>query len=138
MSELIRFGVSLEKNLAERFDEFIKEQAYANRSKAISDLITDALIRQEWIDGDKDIAGAVMMVYDHHKRELIHTLMHIQHDFHEIIVSSQHIHLDHHNCLEVIVVRGKGNKADEFLKKLKALKGIQHVTLSMTTAIPAD
>lgn len=132
MSELIRFGVSLDKKLLEKFDHYIRQQNYTTRSKAISDLIHESLVKQEWSDGNREVAGAVMLVYDHHKRKLVNTLLHIQHDYHQLIISSQHIHLDHHHCLEVIVVKGNGNQANTFLKKLKSIKGIKHVTLSMT------
>jgi len=138
MSGLIRFGVSLEKNLLEKFDYFIKQQHYATRSKAISDLIRESVIKQEWAEGNREVAGAVMLVYDHHKRKLVNTLLQIQHDYYQVIVSSQHIHLDHHCCLEVIVVKGNGNPITGLVKMLKTIKGIRHVTLSMTATAETE
>ncbi len=132
MSELIRFGVSLEKELLQKFDKHIKKENYANRSNAIADLIRDNLIRQEWAE-DKEVAGAVIMVFDHHQRDLVNNLTNIQHDYHKYIISSQHIHLDHDNCFEIVVVKGKPNKLEELANKLKAAKGVKHASLSLAT-----
>ena len=132
MSELIRFGVSLEKELLQKFDKHIKKENYANRSNAIADLIRDNLIRQEWAE-DKEVAGAVIMVFDHHQRDLVNNLTNIQHDYHKYIISSQHIHLDHDNCFEIVVVKGKPNKLEELANKLKAAKGVKHTSLSLAT-----
>ena len=132
MSELIRFGVSLEKELLQKFDKHIKKENYANRSNAIADLIRDKLIKQEWAE-DKEVAGAVIMVFDHHQRDLVNNLTNIQHDYHKYIISSQHIHLDHDNCFEIVVVKGKPNKLEELANKLKAAKGVKHASLSLAT-----
>ncbi|MBN1949175.1 MAG: nickel-responsive transcriptional regulator NikR, partial [Candidatus Cloacimonetes bacterium] len=105
MSELIRFGVSLEKELLELFDSHIRQQRSGNRSQAIANLIREELIRQEWLE-DKIIAGVITLVYNHHQRELVNRLTDIQHDYHHAIITSQHIHLDHDNCFEIIVVTG--------------------------------
>lgn len=133
MPDLVRFGISLEKELLERFDNYIKKQNYLQRSEAIRDLVRNELVKEEWGDGKKQVAGAISLVYDHHKRELVNQLMNIQHDYHENIVSTQHVHLDHNNCLEVIVVKGKSSDAEELYKKLKTLKGIKHTTVSRAT-----
>ena len=132
MAQLVRFGVSLDKELLDKFDERIRNKNYTNRSEAIRDLIREDLVKQEWQEG-KEIAGTVTMIYDHHKRELVTKLMDIQHDFGEIIISTQHIHLDHHNCLEIIAVKGKPQQARELTDKLKAVKWVKHVTLSLST-----
>ncbi|MBC8415506.1 MAG: nickel-responsive transcriptional regulator NikR [Candidatus Cloacimonetes bacterium] len=132
MSELIRFGVSLEKGLLQKFDKHIKKENYANRSNAIADLIRDKLIRQEWAE-DKEVAGAIIMVFDHHQRDLVNNLTNIQHDYHKYIISSQHIHLDHDNCFEIVVVKGKPNQLEELANKLKAAKGVKHASLSLAT-----
>ncbi|MCK4654946.1 MAG: nickel-responsive transcriptional regulator NikR [Candidatus Cloacimonetes bacterium] len=132
MSELIRFGVSLEKVLLQKFDKHIKKENYANRSNAIADLIRDKLIRQEWTE-DKEVAGAIIMVFDHHKRDLVNNLTNIQHDYHKYIISSQHIHLDHDNCFEIVVVKGKPHKLEELANKLKSAKGVKHASLSLAT-----
>ena len=132
MSELIRFGVSLEKELLQKFDKHIKKENYTNRSNAIADLIRDKLIRQEWAE-DKEVAGAIIMVFDHHQRDLVNNLTNIQHDYHKYIISSQHIHLDHDNCFEIVVVKGKPNQLEELANKLKAAKGVKHASLSLAT-----
>jgi CopG family nickel-responsive transcriptional regulator len=132
MSDIIRFGVSLEKELLEKFDKLIRKKKYSNRSEAIRDLIRENLVKREWIEG-KEVAGAITLVFDHHKRELVNILTDIQHDFHTLIISSQHIHLDHDNCLEIIVVRGKPRDARELADKLRATKGVKYGSLSIAT-----
>ena len=132
MSNIIRFGVSLEKELLEKFDRLIKVKKYPNRSEAIRDLIRENLVKREWIEG-KEVAGAITLVFDHHKRELVNNLTDIQHDFHTLIISSQHIHLDHDNCLEIIVVRGKPIEVRELADKLRATKGVKYGSLSIAT-----
>jgi len=132
MSDIIRFGVSLEKELLEKFDKLIKGKKYSNRSEAIRDLIRENLVKREWIEG-KEVAGAITLVFDHHKRELMNTLTDIQHDFHTLIISSQHIHLDHDNCLEIIIVRGKPKEVRELADKLRATKGVKYGSLSIAT-----
>jgi CopG family nickel-responsive transcriptional regulator len=132
MSDIIRFGVSLEKELLEKFDILIKEKKYPNRSEAIRDLIRENLVKREWVEG-KEVAGAITLVFDHHKRDLVNILTDIQHDFHTLIISSQHIHLDHDNCLEIIVVRGKPKEVRELADKLRATKGVKYGSLSIAT-----
>ncbi len=133
MSKVYRFGVSLEKHLIEKFDKHIKKQNYPNRSEAIRDLIRDELVKDQWLADDEEVAGAITMVYDHHKRELVNKLMTIQHDFVSTIISTQHIHLDHNNCLEIIAVKGAGKDVQKLASKLKAQKNVNHVTLNMST-----
>ena len=132
MSDIIRFGVSLEKELLEKFDILIKDKKYSNRSEAIRDLIRANLVKREWVEG-KEVAGVITLVFDHHKRELVNILTDIQHDFHKLIISSQHIHLDHDNCLEIIVVRGKPTEVRELADKLRATKGVKYGSLSIAT-----
>jgi CopG family transcriptional regulator, nickel-responsive regulator len=132
MSGLIRFGVSLDKDLSQKFDERIKRKSYTNRSEAIRDLIRQDLVEQEWRQGT-EIAGAITLIYDHHKRELLNKITDIQHDFQNLIISAQHIHLDHHNCLEIVAVKGNPFEAERLASSLKAVKGVKHSTLSMST-----
>jgi CopG family nickel-responsive transcriptional regulator len=132
MSEVVRFGVSLEKELLDKFDRLIKEKKYSNRSEAIRDLIRENLVKREWVEG-KEVAGAITLVFDHHKRDLVNILTDIQHDFYRIIISSQHIHLDHSNCLEIIVVRGKPTEVRELANKLKSNRGVKYGALSIAT-----
>lgn len=132
MSKLLRFGVSLDSELLKKFDELIKKKNYVNRSKAIADLIRQEFVKKQWKE-NIEIAGAITLVYDHHKRDLADKLMDIQHDFQKIIVSTQHIHLDHNNCLEIVAVKGKSGKVQKLADILKSIKGVKHGTLSMTT-----
>jgi len=132
MSDIVRFGVSLEKELLDKFDKLSKEKQYPNRSEAIRDLIREELVKREWVEG-KEVAGAITLVFDHHKRELMNTLTDIQHDFYQLIISSQHVHLDHDNCLEIIVVRGKPRGVKELADKLRATKGVKYGSLSIAT-----
>ncbi|MFH1896822.1 MAG: nickel-responsive transcriptional regulator NikR [Candidatus Desantisbacteria bacterium] len=132
MSNLVRFGISLDKELLDSFDNLILTQNYSNRSEAIRDLIRESLIKEEWIHGE-EIAGTITLVYDHHQRELANTLIDIQHDFHQLIISTQHIHLDHHNCMEIVVVKGKPTEIEELSRQLKAKRGVKHCSLGMAT-----
>jgi len=132
MSELIRFGISLEKELAKKFDIRVKRKGYTNRSEAVRDLIRQDLVDQDWKEGS-EIAGAVTLIYDHHKRELMNKITDIQHDFQKVIISAQHVHLDHDNCLEIVAVKGDPAKVLKLANTLKAVKGVKHGTLSMST-----
>lgn len=132
MSKLVRFGVSLEEELLKKFDLLIKEKNYSNRSEAFRDLIRQELITKEW-DLDAEIAGAITLIYDHHHRELLNKITDIQHDSQKVIISTQHVHLDHDNCLEIIAVRGKPGQVRKLAEQLKAIKGIKHATLSMSS-----
>jgi CopG family nickel-responsive transcriptional regulator len=98
----------------------------------VGDLIRASLVQTEWRAGD-EVAGAIVLVYDHHKRDIVKTLTDVQHDCHDSIISTQHIHLDHDNCLEIVAVRGKPGEIDSIVKKLKAVKGLKHVSLAAGT-----
>ena len=132
MSGLFRFGVSLPKDLLDKFDKLIAEKNYSNRSEAFRDLIRQELIKKEWQAGG-EIAGAITLIYDHHKRELINKLTDIQHDHQKVIISTQHIHLDHSNCLEIIAVKGHPKEAQNLADTLKAVKGVKHGVLNMSS-----
>jgi CopG family nickel-responsive transcriptional regulator len=132
MSKLVRFGVSLEDNLLKRWDSLLGKKGYTNRSEALRDLIRGELVRDEWQSGD-EVVGAITLVYDHHKRELVNTLTDLQHDFSGLIFASQHIHIDHHNCLEIIAVRGKPGDIQELSDKMRSAKGVKFGALSMAT-----
>ncbi len=128
-----RFGISLDSSLLKSFDSLIKKKGYASRSEAIRDLIRDSLVKEEWEYGNKDTVGAISIVYSHDTRELSDTLTDIQHNFHTSVVSSLHVHLDHHNCLEVIIVRGKGREIKKIADRLIGTRGVKHGKLSLTT-----
>jgi len=132
MSGIIRFGISLEGDLSQKFDARLKKKGYSNRSEAIRDLIRQDLVDQEWHEG-LEVAGAITLIYDHHKRELLNKITDIQHDFQKGIISAQHIHLDHHNCLEIIAFKGDPVEVKNLADRLKAVKGVKHATLSMST-----
>lgn len=132
MSELVRFGVSLEKSLLDRFDDLIREKQYTNRSEALRDLIRRELVHREWQEG-KDIAGAITLIYDHQKRDVMSRVTETQHQFQKVIISTQHIHLDHHNCLEIVAARGKAEEVQKLADALRSIKGVRHATLSMSS-----
>jgi len=129
---LKRFGISAEMELLARFDRLIKEKGYTNRSKAFADLVRQELVKQEWTEG-AEVVGAIIMIYDHHKRELVNKLTDIQHDFNKIIMSTQHIHLDHDNCLEIVAIKGAAAQVQKLAGALKAVKGVKHTTLGMSS-----
>jgi len=132
MAKVFRFGVSLEKKLLDKFDRLIKEKKYANRSEAFRGLIRQELVKEEWRYG-REVAGSVNLLYDHHKSELVNRLMDIQHDYQKLIISTQHIHLDHNNCLEIIAVKGAPEKVKKLADILKSVRGVKHGTLSMSS-----
>ena len=131
--QIKRFGVSLEEELLEKLDKLVIQNHFPNRSQAIRFLIRENLVEKSW-DENNIVAGAIVIVYDHHRRELQSKSTNLQHDYHDLILSVQHVHLDHHNCLETIAVKGKANKLRELADKLIGLKGIVHGKLVMTSA----
>jgi len=131
-TKLSRFGISLEGELLRRFDAFISAEGYTNRSKAIADLIRKEFVADVFAKGGS-VAGAITMVYNHHQREVVNKLLDIQHDHGTIIISAQHVHLDHDNCLEIIAAKGPGAEVKKLADSLKAVKGVKHATLSVTT-----
>ena len=132
MSELVRFGVSLEKSLLDKFDVLIREKQYTNRSEALRDLIRRELVQRAW-QGGSDVAGAITLIYDHHKGDVMSKVTDTQHAFQEAIISTQHIHLDHHNCLEIVAARGKAEEVRKLADALRSIKGVRHATLSMSS-----
>lgn len=132
MNRLVRFGISLEEGLLRNFDRLIRQRGYGNRSEAIRDLIRADLVSQEWREGG-EVVGVVMTVFDHHRRNLLATLTQVQHESYSRVLASQHIHLDHDHCLETAIVRGTGEEIEGLANRLKALKGVKHAALVMTT-----
>ena len=129
---IVRLSVSLDKDLVAKFDRKIAAERCPTRSKAVGDLIRAGLVQTEWRAGDQ-VAGAIVMAYDHHKRDIVKRLTAVQHACHAAIISTQHIHLDHDNCLEIVAVRGKPRKIAAIVKRLKAVKGLKHVSLAAGT-----
>ncbi|HBT77470.1 MAG TPA: nickel-responsive transcriptional regulator NikR [Planctomycetaceae bacterium] len=132
MSTITRISISLEEELLDKFDAFSEEQGYPTRSEAMKTVIREALVREEWTEGSH-VAGAISMVYDHHKGDVVRKLLVAQHDFCGEILCSQHVHLDHTNCMEIIVLRGAGERIRKLLTRLRRIKGLKHITLSMST-----
>jgi CopG family nickel-responsive transcriptional regulator len=131
--DLVRFGVSLDGDLLRKFDAYLEKEGYSNRSQALAGLIRKEFVAADFAGG-ATVAGAVTLVYDHHRRETVNRLLDIQHDHGGIIISAQHVHLDHDNCLEIIAVKGPGAKVKALADALKAVKGVKHATLSVTCA----
>ena len=128
-----RFTVSLPRQLFRQLDQMTKEKGYDNRSLAVADMIRDRLVDHYQEDGDREIAGTITLVYDHHKSHVQALLTDTQHDHHESIVSTMHVHLDHHNCLEVLVVRGKAVDIKSIANQLIGCKGVKHGKLTVTS-----
>ncbi len=135
MPGVARFGVSIDEKLLEKFDRFVQEKGYVSRSEAVRDLIRDALI-EEAVDQDREVFGTITLVYDHHIKELEEKLTEIAHEHLSLIISSMHIHIDHHHCLETIAVRGKASRIKELADKLTTLKGVKHGKLVITCSEP--
>jgi len=132
MSDVTRFGVSIEDSLLKSFDRLITRKGYRNRSEAIRDLIRDSLVREEWELG-KETVGTIAIVYDHHTRELSRILTDLQHNFFKFIISTIHIHLDAHHCMEVLIVKGKSDDLRKISDRLIGTKGVKHGRLCLTT-----
>ena len=128
-----RFSVSLPPSLLKQLDEMTLEKSYDNRSLAIADMIRAQLVEHRQKFGSEEICGTITLVYDHHKMHVQETLTDIQHDHHEVILSTVHVHLDHHNCLEVLLVRGQAAIVRQIADELIAAKGVKHGKLTVTT-----
>jgi CopG family nickel-responsive transcriptional regulator len=133
MALITRFGVSIEESLLKEFDRLIARKGYSNRSEALRDLIRESLVQEEWEEGKKETVGTIAIVYSHHTRELSRNLTDMQHRYYQSILSSLHIHLDEHNCLEVLVVKGRGKDIKKISDRLIGTKGVKHGKLSLTT-----
>jgi CopG family nickel-responsive transcriptional regulator len=130
--ELSRIGVAIPKDLLEQFDRSISERGYANRSEAFRDLIRDGLIQEKAALPNQEVVGTLTLIYNHHIRQLSDRLTGMQHEHHHQIVCSLHVHLDHSNCLEVLVLRGKAEGVRGIADRLIAAKGIHHGKLTIT------
>jgi CopG family nickel-responsive transcriptional regulator len=133
MSKITRFGVAMDDGLLHKFDRLILKKGYRNRSEAIRDLVRDNLVEQDWELGNKETVGTVTIVYSHAVHELTDILTELQHHFHTEIISCMHVHLDEHNCLEVLAVKGKPQRIKKIADALISTKGVKHGKLVMTT-----
>jgi CopG family transcriptional regulator, nickel-responsive regulator len=133
MGHLSRIGVSIDSDLLDRFDSFIADHGYENRSEAFRDLIRDRLVGSVVVAGNAPVVGTVTLIYDHHTRLLPEKLTDLQHQSHAIVISTLHAHLDHENCLEVVVLRGKSRDVQKLADRLISTKGVQHGRLIMSS-----
>jgi CopG family transcriptional regulator, nickel-responsive regulator len=133
MADLVRFGVSIPDDLLDKFDVLIAEQGYTNRSEAIRDLIRSRFVEDEWSRSAEDVVGTVTVVYNHEQSELAQKLTEIQHRKHDLIISSVHVHLDQHNCLEVLIMRGAPAEVKKAGELLISTRGVKHGKITMTT-----
>lgn len=137
MEQLERFGVSMPHDLLRQFDEAIAEAGYPNRSEAIRDIARDYLVRRQWENPHAQVVGTVTLIYDHHTRELEDSLTALQHECHDCIICSTHVHLDAHHCLELIAVRGESSRVRDIAQRLLSMRGVKHGGLT-ATAVPGD
>jgi CopG family transcriptional regulator, nickel-responsive regulator len=133
VANLSRIGVSIDSDLLERFDRYIASKRYENRSEAFRDLIRHGLVESAVISPAALVVATVTLIYDHHTRLLPEKLTDLQHEHHEVVISTIHAHLDHHNCLEVVVLRGKSREVQTLADKLISIKGVQHGRLVMSS-----
>jgi len=137
VSKIVRFSISLERDLLKKFQRFCREERFATRSEAIRQLIHDFLARRAWVEDAEDVAGTLTLVYDHHRSQLRDQLMKLQHDHTDLIVSTLHAHLTAHLCLEVIILRGPAKQLREIAARLRGLKGVHKGEL-VIAAVPQE
>jgi len=128
----VRFSISLSPKLMEQLDKMMLQKGRANRSQLISEMITNQLIEHQSQQGQKEMAGTITLIYDHHAPNIQNELTQIQHDIHNCVLSTTHVHLDHDNCLEVLIVRGKANLIRSIAERILSCKGIKHGKLTIT------
>ncbi len=133
MRKVARLGISIPQELGEAFDRVTRGKGYRTRSEAVRDVMRDYLVAQEWESMRGQVVGTVTIVYDHETRELTHVLTELQHQFHDAIVCTTHVHLDEHNCLEVIVVKGRSDQVRAIADRLISTRGVKHGKLVCTT-----
>jgi CopG family transcriptional regulator, nickel-responsive regulator len=133
MPGLIRFGISMEKELLARLDQEIVKRGYPNRSEAIRDLIRNQLVELDWSRDEEEVAGTITIIYNHHVKGLSDLLLELQHDHHDLIISVMHVHLEHDHCLEVMVIKGPAVEAKELAGRLIGVKGVKHGKLTITS-----
>jgi CopG family transcriptional regulator, nickel-responsive regulator len=133
MGELSRIGVAIDTQLLRRFDRFIAQKGYQNRSEAFRDLIRDRLVGSAVVAPNAFVVGTVTLIYDHHTRLLPEKLTDLQHEHHQVIISTLHAHLDHESCLEVVVLRGQSKEVQKLADRLISTKGVQHGRLVMSS-----
>ncbi len=133
MGHIARFGVSIPQELVEAFDACIGRRGYRTRSEAVRDIMREYLVSEAWTSERDEVVGTVTIVYDHERRELTRMLTDLQHGFQGSVVCTTHVHLDKHNCLEVIVLRGKADHVQTIADRLISTRGVKHGKLVCTT-----
>lgn len=133
MGNVLRFGVSLDSDLLEKFDKLCEKRRYKTRSEAIRDLIRKDLVQEEWADQEQEVTGTLTLVYDHHHSDLSQRMTEIQHQALNIVITSLHVHIDAHNCMEVLILRGQVKEIRNFGRGLISTRGIKHGNLSLST-----
>jgi len=131
-NKLTRFGVSMDEKLLKDFDQIIDEKGYQNRSEAVRDLVRDAILQHDAANDSKIVAGTIMLFYNHHQNQLVNEMLSIQHDYHDHVLATTHLHIDHDNCLELIVVKGIASELRELSDKLITLKGVFYGKLTVS------
>ena len=132
MGETVRFGVSLDDDLLGQFDELCNRRGYASRSEALRDMIRAALATDASSEPGTEAAGVLTLVYDHHIRDLAKKLTERQHEAHDCVVTTLHVHLDHHTCLEVLILKGESGRIKDMADSLRAIRGVKHGTFTLT------
>ena len=130
--KLRRFSLSMPAKVVERLDAMCKAKGYQSRSQAVADMVRGKIIEHGAPAGTRVIVGNVTLVYDHHKRNIQHRITGIQHDHGVAIIATMHVHLDHHNCMEVIAVRGRADVVKRLADRLITVKGVKHGKLTVT------
>lgn len=132
MPKVTRVTVSIDEPLLEQFEQYLNANGYPSRSEGIKSIMRKALVEDQWAT-DAEVAAAVTIVYDHHKPGVMQRLTEVQHDFGDMVICTQHVHLDHHNCMEVLILKGKSAQIKSLFNSLKAIKGLKHSSLSAST-----
>jgi CopG family nickel-responsive transcriptional regulator len=135
MERLVRFSVSMEEDLLRQFDHLIEHKGYTNRSEAVRDIVRDALVEKSVKTTDSMVYGALVFLYDHHKRGLEKSLSNLQHDYYENIISTSHVHVDHDHCMEVVLLKGRAVVLKAIAEKLLSFKGVTHGKLTLTAVL---
>ena len=130
---LTRFGISIEEELIEKFDQLIEEKGYSNRSEAIRDMIRERLVERKWQGGSEEVVGVITLSFSHDTREITDVLNDIQHKHFKTVISTTHVHLDEHSCVEVILVRDKARNVKKIADRLISIRGVRHGLLSVTS-----
>jgi len=136
MEQLVRFSVSMEEDLLQQFDRLIEQKGYTNRSEAVRDIVRDTLVEESVKAPGGAVYGALVFLYDHHKRDLEKSLSNLQHDYYRNIISTTHVHVDHDHCMEAVLLKGTAAVLKAVAEKLLSFKGVTHGKLTLTKALP--